>query len=212
MHYHRLIAASQNNFDGLLIPGLEPTKENPLTLSVHQPSDILNIILHCVYVMPCDNYHPPFERLAASLPVFEEYGLLLPHYLSRGTPLHDTVLNYAPFRSIDTYTLAASHGLEDLAVEASSYTLDVKVYDLPTYITDNMGTKYLQRLHHMHASRKDGLREILNEKIFPHEEKPYCSVAQRQVLSEAYHLAGARVFYDATPGEQPVLLDRAKRY
>ncbi|KAI0758436.1 hypothetical protein BC629DRAFT_1117136 [Irpex lacteus] len=199
VHYHRLLALSLNDFGGLLQTKTEPTKDDPLTLMLPEVSDILNILLHCIYDISCDTYHPTFECLAASLPILTKYGLLLQHHVARGKPLFNTLLNHGPIRPLETYTLAASHALEDLAVAASSYTLHIKVYNLAQPIADTIGTVYLQRLHHLHNTRMDGLRALLNEKIFPHVAKPYCSVEQRQVVSRAYHLAGAQVFYDATP-------------
>ena len=178
-----------------------PTRDDPLRCVVDEDPNLLNIVLHCVYGIPCDDYHPTFECLTASLPILEKYGLTLSHYLAHGTPLYNTVLNYAPLLPIETYALAASHNLEDLAVTASSYTLHVKTHRLPHDLTDAMGTKYLQRLHQLHASRLIYLKELLAEKIFPHVERPYCSVEARQVVSEAYRLAGAQIFFDATPGE-----------
>ncbi len=200
VHYRRLVEASHNNFGGLLVSDQQATEKEPLIFSIPRPSDVLNVILHCIYGIPCDHYHPTFECLAASLLALQEHGLSLPRYLSRGTPLYNTLLNYAPLRPIDTYALAASHELEDLAVAASSYTLHIKVYDLPRNVTDKMGTWYLQRLHRLHASRMEGLKALLEERIFPHVEKPYCSAEERKVVSRAYHLAGARIYYDATPG------------
>ncbi len=183
-----------NNFGGLITSDTEPTKEEPLTLVLPEISDILNIVLHCIYDIPCDTYHPTFDCLAASLPILMKYGLLLQHHVARGKPLYNTILNYGPVLPLETYTLAASHALEDLAVAASSYTLHIKVYNLPQPIADTIGTKYLQRLHHLHSTRMEGLRALLKEKIFPHVAKPYCSAEQRQVVSRAYHLAGAQVF------------------
>ncbi|KAI0791651.1 hypothetical protein BC629DRAFT_1593236 [Irpex lacteus] len=199
VHYHRLVSASSNSFGGLLAASMDPSGGDPLTFAVPEPSDILNVVLHCIYNLSCDNYHPTFEGLSASLPSLEKYGLALPDYLARGTPLYNTILNFAPFRPLETYTLAASHALEDLAVAASAYTLHIKVHSIPHNLADQMDVSYLQRLHHLHRSRISRLKALLDESPFPHEEKPYCSVEQRQVLSRAYHFAGSQVFYDATP-------------
>ncbi|KAI0088757.1 hypothetical protein BDY19DRAFT_144380 [Irpex rosettiformis] len=199
VHQHRLISVSFNNFGGLLVPGSKPTRDNPVTLTVPEDSSVVNVVLHCVYDISCDSYHPTFTCLTASLPALKRYGLALSQYLARGTHLFNTVLNYAPLRPIETYTLVASHQLEDLAAAASSYTLHIKLYQIPHNLTDNMGTTYLQRLHQLHALRTAKLKELLDTKLFPHVARPYCSVEQRQVVSRAYHLAGAQVFYDATP-------------
>ncbi len=115
----------------------------------------------------------------ASLPLFQHLrSLSLPHYLACGTPLYSTILTFAPVRPIETYALAASHALEDLAVAASSYTLHIKVHNIPQNLADQMGPQYLQRLHHLHASRTSRLKALLDEMPYPHVEKPHCSVGR----------------------------------
>ncbi|KAI0681958.1 hypothetical protein BC835DRAFT_1301071, partial [Cytidiella melzeri] len=199
VHYHRLIAASFNNFIGFLPYNAKPLPESPLTFIVPDHSDVINIVLHCTYDLPCDEFNVPFEVLAASLPVLSKYGLSLSRYLARGTPLNNTFLHHAPIRSIDTYALAASNGLEDLAVAASSYTLPIKLHHMPQHSANKMGTFYLHRLYHLHMLRMDTLRELLDARLFPHVEKPHCSVEQTQVVCRSYQLAGAKVFISASP-------------
>ncbi|KAI0682889.1 hypothetical protein BC835DRAFT_1397953 [Cytidiella melzeri] len=201
VHYHKLITSSFNNFNGLLPPNANPSPNIPLMSIVPDHSSVINIALHCIYELPCDKYNNPFEVLAASLPVLSKYGLPPSRYLARGTPLYNTILNHALMRPIDTYALAASNGLEDLAVAASAYTLHLKLHHMPQQSADKMGTLYLQRLYHLHLSRMDRLKELLDAKLFPHVAKPHCSVEQRQVVSRAYQLAGAQVFYSATPAD-----------
>ncbi|KAI0682887.1 hypothetical protein BC835DRAFT_1423883 [Cytidiella melzeri] len=191
VHYHRLIAASLNNFLGLLPPNAEPVLEIPLTFVVPDHSDVINIALHCIYGLPCDQFNLPFEVLAASLPVLLKYGIEPSRYLARGTPLYNTFLKIAPTRSVDTYALAASNGLEDLAVAASPYTLSVEIYRMPQHSADQMGTLYLQRLYHLHMSRMSTLKELLDAKLYPHVAKPHCSIKQRQVV----HTYPFRVLY-----------------
>lgn len=201
VHHHRLIDASLNNFWQLLVPEIEPTVDAPLTITVYEVSDVLNVVLHCVYGLSCDTYEPSFECLCLSVSALEKYGLPPSQHVARNTPLFNTFLTYAALYPIETYALAASHALEDLAVTTSSYTLNVKVYDIPQDLADAIGPSYLHRLHRLHASRMTALKALLDERLYPHVTKPYCSVEQRQVVSRAYQLAGTQVYYSATPGE-----------
>ncbi|KAI0683764.1 hypothetical protein BC835DRAFT_1422973 [Cytidiella melzeri] len=185
VHYHRLITASFNNFLGLLPLDADPRPDSPCTFIIPEHSDLINIALHSIYDLPCDQFRIPLEVLAASLPVLSQYGLSLSRYVARGTPLYNTILNHAPVQAIATYALAASHGLEDLAVAASAYTLHIKLHRMPQQSADKMGTFYLQRLYHLHLSRMDTLKELLDAKLYPHVAKPHCSVEQRQVVNFA---------------------------
>lgn len=201
VHHHRLLACSINNFGGYLHPNAQPTSEKLISFLAEEPSDVVNVILHAVYNIPCDNYSPTLECLSTSLATFDKYGLIpLERFVSRGTPLFTTILNRAVVSPIETYALAASHALEDLAVSASSYTLHVRLHLLPQILVDRMGTRYMQRLYKLHGDRMDSLRELLDRKLFPHLATPTCSIEKRQVVSRALQLAGKQVMYDASPG------------
>ena len=207
VHHHRLLACSINNFGGHLHPNALPTDEKLISFVVSEPSEILNVLLHAVYNIPCDNYSPSLDCLSTSLSSFDKYGLIpLERFISRSTPLFTTILNRAVISPIETYTLAASHALEDLAVSVSSYTLHVKLHLIDQDLVDRMGTRYLQRLYKLHGCRMDSLRELLDRNLFPHIATQSCSVEKRQVVSRALQLAGKQVMYDASPGMSCVFL------
>jgi hypothetical protein len=162
---------------------------------------VLNVVFHAIYDISVDNYSPSFECLLAAVNALKRYGIIpLSHTISRGMPLFNTILNRAISHPMETYALAASEGLEDLAVAASSYTLHLRLYRVPQDLIDKIGTQYIQRLYALHGTRMEMLKELLDKKLFPHVGKPYCSAEQRQVVSRALQLAGAQVMYNATPG------------
>lgn len=131
----------------------------------------------------------------------KKYGFIpLDRFICRGLPLYNTILNHAPVRPLETYALAGTNMLDDLAIAASAYTLHMKLYQMPDGLAVKMGVLYLQRLYRLHASRIAALKDMLDTTIFPHVARPYCSVEQRQVVNRAYSLAAAQVFYNATPG------------
>ncbi|KAI0093014.1 hypothetical protein BDY19DRAFT_402627 [Irpex rosettiformis] len=200
VHHHRLLACSINNFGGYLQSNNLPSRENFISFLVSEPSDVLNVLLHTIYNIPCDVYSPSLSSISSSLSTFDKYGLVpFERFLSKGTPLFTTILNRAVVDPIETYALAASYALEDLAVAASAYTLHVKLHTLCPDIVDKMGTRYMQRLYNLHGSRMDKLRELLDRKLYPHVATPTCSVEKRQVVSRALNLAGKQVMYDASP-------------
>ncbi|KAI0342281.1 hypothetical protein BDW22DRAFT_1429140 [Trametopsis cervina] len=200
-HFHRLRSASDNSFGGLLTSSdADPTRQNPITMSLPEHSYVVNVMLNTLYGIACDHYKPTFECLAAAVEAMRKYGMLpLDRYISRGTPLFNTLLDYAFLRPIETYALAGANHLEDLAVASSGYTLHLKLYQIAPELADKMGTRYLQRLHSLHSSRVDTLKSLLDVRIYPHVARSYCSVEQRQVISRAVQLGAAQVFYAASP-------------
>ncbi|KAI0342628.1 hypothetical protein BDW22DRAFT_1484227 [Trametopsis cervina] len=202
VHCHRLQEASANNFAGFLsVTGVEPTSENPLTFVVTDPQDVLNVVLHTLYGLSCGAYNPSLDCLAASIQALKTYGLIpLQRYLSRNaSPLYSTVLNQGLAHPIETFALAASHGLEDLAVAASSYTLSAKLDHIPPHLAEQMGVHYLHRLYRLQSARMEGLKRLLDKSVYPHVATPWCSPEQRQNVSRAVQLAATQVYYTATP-------------
>jgi len=199
VHFHALTRASNNEFGGLLTGIQEPLGEDYDFIAISEESDVLNVILHCIYNIPCDSSRPTLQCIERSLLASDKYGLSMEQYMSRGSLLYNTVLIAALFQPFEVYALAASHELEELAVAASSYTLTHKLHHVPQHIADKMGTKYLQRLYQLHGTRMDALKAMLDEKPYPHEARQHCSVVNRQATSKAYELAAAQVAYVATP-------------
>jgi len=200
VHSHRLLAESANDFAGFLTPGAEPTRESPTTFVVTEQSEVLNVVLHALYNLSCDMYEPTFECLAESIQAMKKYGLLaLQRYVSRGTPLYDTILKGAFQRPIETYALAAADELDDLAVASSAYTLHIKLHHIPQELADKMGTWYLQRLYKLHGTRMNTLKELLDKKLLHHPIKPHCSSEQQKVVTGTLQLANAQVLYSASP-------------
>lgn len=195
-----MLASSSNHLNGLLPDEYVDLQDNA-ALSVPETASTLNILLHVLYNISCARYQPSFACLSDTTAVLRKYGLKPASVLARGQPLYNALLFIAPLNPIETYALAASEGLEDLAVAVSSYTLGMKPYDhLTPELVEAMGALYLHRLMNLHGKRLDGLRELLEAKIFSHAATPHCSAMDQQVVSKAFELAAAQIFYDATPG------------
>ncbi|KAI0776442.1 hypothetical protein BC629DRAFT_645597 [Irpex lacteus] len=127
------------------------------------------------------------------------YGLPLHRYLSRGTPLYNTILCHAPFSALEIYAFAASEQLEDLAVAASAYTLNAPFHLTSKALVKQMGTQYMWRLFQLHGMRIDTLKSLLDLPIYPHIATRRCSAENRKQLSKCYGLTCRQVYYDASP-------------
>ncbi|KAI0767947.1 hypothetical protein BC629DRAFT_1596229 [Irpex lacteus] len=200
VHAHILLTASKNNLANLLIYNNFPTVGTRASLLATEPSDTLTVLLLSLYSLPFNPTSCSFHTLISALPAFAKYGLTpLPKYICRGTPLFDAILYHAPLHAIETYALAAAAGLEDLAVSSSAYTLSRPVHTIPQKLMDLIGTTYVHRLVMLQGMRMDNFKEWLDEKIYPHVAKPYCSAEKRREVSVRYGAACAQVFYVAFP-------------
>lgn len=217
VHSHKILAASTNDFAHLILPTgngggtsvlatlSDPGTPAPLVpILATESSDILNVIFHSIYDLPIDMYRPSFDYLMSALPVFAHYGFKpLSKYVSRGTPLFNSILNHAPLHPIETYAHAAFYQLEDLAVASSAYTLTM---DLNTSVSNSagaqMGANYLMKLLKLHGDRIDKLKEALDNAIlYPHVATRRCSVEKRKQAMLTFKVACAQLYREATPGQ-----------
>ena len=210
VHYHWLFAQSVNLFGGTLVDSARPTPEHPFVINLPESSNIINILLHAVYSLPCESSTPTFQCLAETFQSLIKYGFLpVQRYISRGTPLFNAVLAYARTKPVEVFALAASHRLGDLAVQSSAHTLDRSISKLSFETAAQIGTRYMYRLYNLHAMRTSTLKELLDMHpqfplhLDPSSTNEHSSLAEdhTQVVTRAYQLAATQVFYSASPGK-----------
>ncbi|KAI0688235.1 hypothetical protein BC835DRAFT_1419346 [Cytidiella melzeri] len=199
VHSQKLTFASNNHFAGNTTANTPYTPDRPLKLILGEPSDVLNILLHAAYGLPCHSYKPTLACLGAALRALHKYGMTpLDRYTSRGDPLYTAILLQAPNHPFETYALAAAYNLEELAVAASADTLHLKVHHMPSELADSMGARYLQRLYGLHEARGEKMKEIFFVHPEPHQEKSYCSSEQQENTRLDFKLECTRLFWVAS--------------
>lgn len=212
-HCHQIATASTNCFHSLL-PQPSPlrisTTSNPKgdsslvditsVISVTEPAQVLNILLHAVYDISCAHYCPTLDTISAAVCAMVKYGISVKKHISPSTHLYSLILSQAPIAPLEAYTLAAEHDVLELAMPVSSHLLS---YDLST-ITDEialrMGPIYLRRLFFLHLGRADALKRLLLPPPHPHPECDDCDFAEQKKLTRAWALAAAYLAWDARPG------------
>ena len=119
------LASSRNSFRGALAPNSNPrpTWEHPLFMVLAADSFSLNIILHTLYGLSCNSFHPTLSQMITAVGLLKIYDCSLPVYLATGTPLYVSFLSQSPLRPIEAYTVAAENRLEDLACAISPHLL-----------------------------------------------------------------------------------------
>ena len=201
IHRYRILDVSSNGFLGHFTN--EDLFPIPSLLTIHLPEDgdVVNVILHIMYGLPCTHFHPSLETVEQSLTALIKYGVLIDAHATLNQPLYQLILSHAPHRPIETYALAAQHDLEDLAVAASGHLLSYDTSRLTDTLAAQIGPVYLKRLFLLHQSRLAALRNIVLQPPAAHPATPGCADGEQGQLVRAWALAAAGMVWDATPSE-----------
>jgi len=175
-----------------------------LVFQVSEISEVLNVILHTIYEMPCTTHSSSLDTLNAAFDSFPNYGLMVKTCIAPSTPLFTLLLSCAPLQPLEVYTLASRHDLYDLAVIASPHLLGFPLWSLTDEISNRIGPLYLKRLFMLHHTRLEALRRMLFATPHPHgPEDDQCNFVTQRKLSRAWTMASAYVIWDAKADISP---------
>ncbi|KAH9924890.1 uncharacterized protein B0H18DRAFT_909010 [Fomitopsis serialis] len=198
-HSHRILSASCNTFNGLLTPTPPPDDGSTQTVSVPEPAEVLNVVVHALYSLPVAQFMPPLDTVTAAFDSLITYGVPLQTLVLPGSPLYVLVLSQAPLRPIDAYALAAHHDLLALAIPISAHLLSYTLSSLTDELAARIGPIYLKRLFFLHHGRMEALKRLLLHPPQAHEPTRECNATQQQRLTRAWALASAHLAWDARP-------------
>jgi hypothetical protein len=212
VHTHRLLAASNNGFGGLLPrPSLSTTSDVPEVVTVPAQSAVLNLVLHAAYGLSCAQYAPPFDVLANAVRACKLYGLEPDRVFAPGAPLCEVLMSHTPLRPMDTYVLAAQNKLHDLAVTASAHLVSFPLSSITDEMAEAIGPIYLKKLFFLHLGRADALKRLLLAPPAAHPPTPKCGYEERTKLTRAWALTAAYLAWDARPDVLPSTMEAAVR-
>lgn len=161
---------------------------------------MLNLVLHCVYDLPCAQFSSGVEDVSTCVMTIIKYGLPLSAYASQDGPLYNLVLSRAPTAGIEMYTLAAQHKLEKLAIAVSPFLLSFDLATLTDDLVGRMGAVYLKRLMFLHLGRSAALKRLLSPPLSYHAPDDICGTREHDALLNAWSLAVASLAWDPRPG------------
>jgi len=202
-----LLSCSNNEFGGTLSsckfqkqPNTPPKEdEDPFVASVPEPSDVLNVVLHTLYDLPCSHYSPSFATLSSSVTALRKYGVSVKTAVSPKSLLHAMLLSHAPTNALELYTIAAENELHDLAISTSPHLLSLSLSELTDEIAQRMGPIYLKKLFFLHLGRVDALKRLMLSPPPNHAPTPDCGFAGQGKVTRAWALAAAYLGWDARP-------------
>lgn len=154
-------AASNNKFNGLLCSSdSKKHAGGPDILPLPESSVVVNVLLHTVYDIPCDQYSPSLAVLHATLRTLLKYDLPLHSYISRRSVVFD-LLAHVPTSPLEVYTIAAEYDIYELAADASARLISLDISSISDEMAARMGAAYFMRLCLLSQRHKDILRNLL---------------------------------------------------
>ena len=206
----RILPSSTNGFNSHLPvapPVTQKTSESESVIHLPESSAVINIMLHCVYGLPCTHITPTVKDIQATFAAMKTYGLPYQSYAESGAPLHHTIRTLIPTSPLDVYALAASMDNRDLATIASSHLLSSPLSNMSEEMSIKIGPVYLRRLFFLHLGRAQALKRLL---IIPpdlHQPTNACTVTMQVAIFRRWALAAVQLAWDDSPNISPSLIE-----
>lgn len=212
VHKAVILEASTNGFNFILAktphstpPTVSTSEGDSLSvMSVIQTpevSDVLNLILHVIYDLPCSHFKPSFASLADTIGGLLTYGVLIRDVITPASHIFLELMTYAPQNPLALYTLAASYKLEHLAVASSAYLLSICLSTITDEIAQRIGAVYIRRLFLLHYDRMAAFRRNLQQTPEKHPPTLSCDFSDQERLTRAWSIASVYLVLNARPGE-----------
>ena len=203
VHSTALLQFSNNSFNSFIPPyPVSPTSEDgsqPVII-VPEGSNVLNIVLHLLYMIPCSQFCPSPDVIAKAVSTLKRYGVSLEPFATPDTCLYNLILSRAPLHPIELYAISAEYGLNELAVAISSHLMSFNLSTLTDEIVTQIGPTYLKRLFFLHLGRNEALKRLMSTPPALHGPTPQCDFAEQKKLTRAWALAAAYLAWDSRPG------------
>lgn len=178
----------------------------PTMLVLPEHSAVVNILLHLVYALPCERYHPSLDTLAAVTPMLKSYGYSPQSLIATHPDFSQVMITHAPTDPLRVYALVASASLELLAVAASHFTLSTPLSSVTDALSAQMGPHYLRRLFFLHIGRVEALKSHIMTPPDRHDNTKDCDSTEQEKLMRAWALATAYLAWDGRPDTSSISL------
>lgn len=179
-----------------------------------ESSITLSIIFHIVYNISCSPFSPSLDAVAEALTAMLGYQLTPSTLVYQSSLIYTYLMSqYAPFKPLELFTLAASHHIEVLAVSVSSHLLGLDLSKVSDDIASTMGASYLRRLFFMHQGRLERLKKILLKPPSFHDDavSEDCESNTRASLKRKWALMITTLVWDAKPDLSPFAIQQHLR-
>ena len=202
VHVSQLTSTSLNGFGSLVNAEIIACARDypPAVVMVPEDAVLLNVLLHCVYDMPCDQYEPSLGVLLDTINAFKTYGIPAQRFVAPCTIFYNHVLSQSPRSPLDVFIVAAENELEPLAIATSARLHSLRLSDITDHMAKRIGPVYLKRLLTLHLERTERLKALLTTAPKSHPDTLECGFVEQKQLTRAWALAAASLIWDIRPG------------
>ena len=165
-------------------------------ISLQEPANVINCLLHVVYDMPCRQYAPSLDIISQSFTTLKKHGCPLATTVCPSSHIFQHLLDLAQSDALNVYIVAAAHKLESLAVSVSSIALSIPLTNIDETAATAMGPSFLLRLISLHTNRRDAMKQLLLLPPNGHDDTFNCNAEQRSSVMRAYSLAVAYLAWE----------------
>lgn len=165
---------------------------------IFEAADVLNVVLHAIYSIPCIHFIPSLSVLEHALRRMENDSMDLCKFTNSSSSLSVALLSYIPSHPIQLYALVSHYNLENLAKYVSSYLLTLDLSTLTDELSEQMGSNYLRRLFLLHMDRKNVLKMCLRNPPLMHKPVPQCTYESQRSLQSAWAQCSAPFAWDSS--------------
>ena len=169
-------------------------------IDIPDNADVLSIILCVLYDVPCGGRSPSFNDLEKAIDRMATHGVIPKAHILPSTHIHSLLLSHASEEPLMLYSLAAHHGLDDLATSASAHLLSLSLHDITDNNSKRMGPIYLRRLMNLQMQRTELLKRLLMQPPDIHQPTRVCGYAEQRKVSERWMMVAAPLVWSAEPG------------
>ncbi|KAK7052855.1 hypothetical protein VNI00_004174 [Paramarasmius palmivorus] len=197
-----LLQFSDNNFRGLL-PFLGQDEASRMLFFHDILSSELEIALKAIYKMPATiastaggGNLEELWLLAKGIGWLPTFGIPAKVVVLPNTDIFTLILSYAPLHPMETYTVAGSHDLEQLAAAVSPHTLPLELSRVTEELGEQMGWKYMLRLFRLHMNRRTTLMNLLAPAPDIHHPIRNCDFDDQKELKGKWSMAVASLTWE----------------
>lgn len=168
-------------------------------IDIPDNADVLSTILCVLYDVPCGGRSPALNDLEKAIDRMTTHGVIPKAHILPSTHIHALLLSHASENPLVLYSLAAHHGLDDLATSTSAHLLSWSLRDITDDNSKRMGPIYLRRLMNLQMQRTELLKRLLMQPPDAHQPIRVCGYAEQKKVSDGWMMVAAPLVWSARP-------------
>ncbi|KAG2011358.1 hypothetical protein CC2G_011487 [Coprinopsis cinerea AmutBmut pab1-1] len=186
---------SHTAFNSLIPPNTTTSSsEEDQAIDVPESSAVFDVLAHALYDISCAAHTHPLEVILSAIDRMSLYSITPTHLIFPGSHLYQLLLNHASTSPLQIYALAGQHGIHELAVHSSQYSMLYPISAMTDDLACRTGAVYLKKLLVLHTFRHDTFKRIISRPLELHPSSSDCDPHERAELEYAWVVATTGLF------------------